>query len=213
MKSTCGHSDAASPFQGFIFFASNPGFRSLRDLHPGLCCAVPSGLRPPGSGGACLLFQHPLRDFGLHPGDRGACLLFRLPLRDFSHQGGGGVCLLFTHPLRDFGHQETEEHACYSDTPFGTSTTRRPRSMPAIPTPPSGLRPPGSGGACLLFRHPLRDFGHQEAEGHACYSDTPFGTSTTRKRRSMPAISARLRDFKQLRRDERTRSAIIVGYG
>ncbi len=42
--------------------------------------------------------------------------------------------------LRDFGHQEAEEHACYSGSPFGTSATRRPRSMPAIPAPPSGLQ-------------------------------------------------------------------------
>ena len=43
---------AASPFQGFYHGCSNPGFRLLRSLHPGLCCSALSALDlrtcPPG---------------------------------------------------------------------------------------------------------------------------------------------------------------------
>jgi len=32
------------PYRAFAFFMSNPGFRPLRGLHPGLCCSALSAL-------------------------------------------------------------------------------------------------------------------------------------------------------------------------
>ena len=39
-----GAMPSAPPLQGLYLFDANPGFRPLRDLHPGLCCVALAAL-------------------------------------------------------------------------------------------------------------------------------------------------------------------------